>query len=78
MVNIGTYSGPGTVGTGSDQRELFLKVFSGEVLTTFKRLNKLRPMVRRRVLRSGKTAQFPTVGKATTAYHTAGENIFHQ
>lgn len=65
---------PGGVGNG-DELELFLKVFSGEVLMTWERMNKIRPRVRRRIIKFGKVAQFPAMGKVTASYHTRGENI---
>ena len=62
--------------TGSAGNEdLFLKVFSGEVLTTFEENNVMMPLHRVRTITSGKTAQFPVTGIATANYHTPGENI---
>lgn len=54
---------------------LFLKVFSGEVLTTFEELNVMRPLATVRTIKSGKQAQFPILGRAAAAYHTAGTNV---
>jgi hypothetical protein len=59
----------------ADNTELFLKVFSGEVLTSFERASKIRPLVRSRTITSGKSAQFPAIGKASALYHVAGENL---
>jgi hypothetical protein len=75
MADASGITAPGQIGTGSDTLALFLKVFSGEVLTTFERLAKCRPRVRRRVIKSGKTAQFPAIGKVTAIYHARGVNI---
>lgn len=61
---------------GSDNDALFLKVFSGEVLTTFEENNIMMPLHRTRTISSGKTAQFPTTGVATAKYHTPGESLF--
>lgn len=55
---------------------LFLKVFSGEVLTTFEENNVMMPLHRVRTIASGKTAQFPTTGVASANYHTPGESLF--
>ena len=44
---------------GGDVLELFLKVFSGEVLTAFEESTTLRDKTRLRVITSGKSAQFP-------------------
>jgi len=63
--------------TGSAGNEdLFLKVFSGEVLTTFEANNAMLPLTRQRTISSGKTAQFPVTGVAAAAYHTPGESLF--
>lgn len=62
--------------TGTNFDELFLKVFSGEVLTAFGQNNifddKLHTV---RSIASGKSASFPTLGTATAAYHTIGEPL---
>ena len=59
-----------------DNDALFLKVFSGEVLTTFEENNIMMPLHRTRTISSGKTAQFPTTGVAAAKYHTPGESLF--
>ena len=52
---------------------LFLKVFSGEVLTAFARNNIFNEQLHSvRTITSGKSAQFPVLGTATAAYHTVG------
>jgi len=61
--------------TGSDTNELFLKVFSGEILTTFEEMNVMKGLHTIRTIANGKSAQFPVTGIATAKYHTAGENI---
>ena len=67
-----------TDGSFAQDNALFLKVFSGEVLTTFEENNIMMPLHRVRTITSGKTAQFPTTGVASAAYHTPGESLFHQ
>ena len=62
------------LGTG-DTRALFLKVFSGEVLTTFNAQTIMKDKVRVRNISSGKSAQFPAIGKTSAAYHTPGTEI---
>ena len=58
-------------GTGYDA--LFLKVFSGEVLTAFSENNVFNERMQTvRTITSGKSAQFPVLGTATAAYHTVG------
>ena len=61
--------------TGSDTNELFLKVFSGEILTTFEEMNVMKGLHTIRTIANGKSAQFPVTGIATAEYHTAGQNI---
>ena len=62
------------LGTG-DARALFLKVFSGEVLLAFERKSITNGRVRTRTISSGKSAQFPLIGSASSSYHTPGNNI---
>ena len=58
-------------GTGFDA--LFLKIFSGEVLSAFARNNIFNEQLHSvRTITSGKSAQFPVLGTATAAYHTVG------
>tara|TARA_R110000824_G_scaffold26336_7_gene90591 strand:- start:359 stop:1513 length:1155 start_codon:yes stop_codon:yes gene_type:complete len=68
----------GQIDTEGDVDALFLKVFSGEVLTTFEENNIMMPLHRVRTITSGKSAQFPTTGVAAAAYHNPGESLFHQ
>jgi hypothetical protein len=65
----------GLVEGQSDNNELFLKKFSGEILQTFEESNIFKPLHTIRTIDSGKSAQFPVTGIATAAYHTPGENI---
>ena len=59
--------------SGTDFDALFLKVFSGEVLTAFARNNIFNEQLHSvRTITSGKSAQFPVTGTATAAYHTPG------
>ena len=61
--------------TGTGYDDLFLKVWSGEVLTTFEQTNVMMDKHTVRSISSGKSAQFPVVGTNTTAYHTVGNEI---
>jgi len=61
-------------GTG-DANALFLKQFAGEVLTAFELENVMMPLHTVRSISSGKSAQFPTTGVASAAYHTPGESL---
>jgi hypothetical protein len=65
----------GQVNLTGDTDALFLKVFSGEILTTFEELNVMKDLHMVRTIQSGKSAQFPLTGIATAKYHTPGDNI---
>ena len=65
----------GQVNGAGDVNELFLKVFSGEILTTFEEKNIMKDLHTVRTISSGKTAQFPITGVADANYHTVGEDI---
>lgn len=54
---------------------IFLKVFAGEVLAAFNAENKLMDKHMVRSIASGKSAQFPVIGKTTASYHTVGNEI---
>ena len=65
----------GLISGGSDNNALFLKVFSGEILTAFEQNNVMKDLHLMRTISSGKSAQFPVSGIATAKYHTPGVNI---
>jgi hypothetical protein len=54
---------------------LFLKVFSGEVMSTFNAQTVMKEKTRIRSINNGKSAQFPAIGKTVAEYHTAGSEI---
>jgi len=60
---------------GSDNFELFLKTFSGEVLAAFEERNVMMPLHTVRTITSGKSASFPLTGTATAGYHAPGDEI---
>ena len=70
-----TVSRLGQVNGASDVNALFLKVWSGEVLATFMRENKMLGMTQVRSISSGKSAQFPVIGTTSASYHTPGNEI---
>jgi hypothetical protein len=70
-----TASRLGQINASGDVDALFLKVFSGEILTTFEEMNIMKGLHTIRTISNGKSAQFPVTGIATAKYHTAGENI---
>ena len=62
--------------TGTNFDALFLKVFSGEVLTAFSQNNIFNEALHTvRTIASGKSASFPVLGTATAAYHVIGEPL---
>ena len=71
---LGTNSSLAALDQG--KRDLFLKQFAGEVLTSFEERNIFMPLHRVRTITSGKSAQFPVTGVASAAYHTAGSTIY--
>jgi hypothetical protein len=81
MANL-VLSRPGVVnndaGTWSKDNLLFLKVFSGEVLTAFKRNCIFKDFVQKRSISSGKSAQFPVTGRFNAAYHVPGTQVVGQ
>ena len=60
---------------GVDKRELFLKVFTGEVMSTYNSACVLKDKVRTRTINAGKSASFAAIGKTKAAYHTPGTEI---
>ena len=65
----------GAVANYSEQNALFLKVFAGEVLTSFKRSCVFRNLTLEKNITSGKSAQFPVIGRAIGGYYTPGTMI---
>jgi hypothetical protein len=65
----------GAVSTYAEQNALFLKVFSGEVLTAFERNCLFKDLCQTRSISSGKSAQFPVTGRLPWGYHTPGDEI---
>lgn len=58
-----------------DTDALFLKLFSGEVLTVFEAENVTSSRTMVRSITSGKSSQFPVMGRASAFYHTPGNEI---
>ena len=54
---------------------LFLKVFAGEVLTSFEQTTVTADKHMVRTIANGKSAQFPVMGRSEAAYHTPGNEI---
>ena len=70
-----TVSRLGQVNASGGALELFLKVFSGEVLTTFDEINLMKGLHMNRTISSGKSATFPIIGTSAAEYHTPGAEI---
>jgi hypothetical protein len=65
----------GRANAGGSEDALFLKVFAGEVITSFDRASKTAGADMVRSIASGKSATFPVMGRVAAAYHTAGAEI---
>ena len=65
----------GQANESGDAEALFLKVFSGEVLAAFAQQTVMMPRHMVRTISSGKSAQFPRIGRTSAAYHTPGAEI---
>lgn len=65
----------GQINATGDDKALFLKEYGGEVLTAFVEEYKLTGKITERVITSGKSAQFPTLGTVGSGYHTPGAEI---
>lgn len=75
LPNYDNVSRLGQVNGTGDDRNLFLKLFAGEVLTAFAKKNIFMPLHRTRTISAGKSASFPLTGYASAAYHTPGTMI---
>ena len=86
MANIASILGASNATTRSTQNPagiatdsaLFLKVFSGEILSAFASSNVMSELMQTRTIASGKSATFATTGKATAKYHTPGTDLFDE
>jgi len=65
----------GKVNASGSEDALFLKVFAGEVLTSFERASVTAGAEMVRSISNGKSATFPVMGRVAAAYHTAGAEI---
>jgi hypothetical protein len=73
-----TPSFAGQINGAGDELALFLKIWSGEVLTAFEQATAFLGRAMERTISSGKTAQFPATGRTTASYHTPGTEITGQ
>ena len=82
---MSNYTGVSRLGTNAgitvdssnplNPKALFLKTFTGEVLTAFNANNIAMPLHRVRTISSGSSAQFPLTGIATTDTLAAGNEV---
>ena len=69
----------GQINLTGDDRALYLKLFSGEVITSFEKHTVVLDKHNVRTISAGKSAQFPVIGRMPNAeYHTAGAEILGQ
>jgi hypothetical protein len=68
----------GQINLTGDAFALFLKQFSGEILTAFERVNVMGSRHKVRTIPNGKSASFPVTGTIGAHYHTVGTEITGQ
>ena len=66
---------PGALNGGADPRELYLKLFSGEMFKGFQNNTIARDLVMKRTLKNGKSLQFIFTGRTSSEFHTPGNSI---
>ena len=65
----------GAANFGTDNRALYLKLFSGEMIKGFEYNAIARDLVMKRTLKNGKSLQFIYTGRMNAEYHTRGNSI---
>lgn len=75
MAGVTNYQQQGAKQSTGDQLALFLKVFSGEVLTAFTRASKVMNNHMIKTIDSGKSTSFPVIGRGKAHYLPAGSNL---
>ena len=65
----------GQLNSAGDARNLYLKLFSGEMFKGFQHETIARNMVMKRTLKNGKSLQFIYTGRTTAEFHTPGNSI---
>jgi len=65
----------GAANFGADNRALYLKLFSGEMIKGFEYNAIARDLVMKRTLKNGKSLQFIYTGRMNAEYHTRGNSI---
>lgn len=59
----------------NSENQLFLRVFSGEVMRAFKRATIFRDTIMTKTLNNGKSMTFPRLGRAVGRYHVPGTPV---
>tara|TARA_Y100001970_G_scaffold22409_1_gene25964 strand:+ start:596 stop:1852 length:1257 start_codon:yes stop_codon:yes gene_type:complete len=82
QTNVANASGPlwGGADNGADttteaRRELYLKLFSGEMFKGFQHNTIARDLVTKRTLKNGKSLQFIFTGRTKSEFHVPGQSI---
>ena len=66
---------PGAANSTGDRRQLYLKLFSGEMFKGFEYNSIARDLVIKRTLKNGKSLQFVYTGHTKAEFHTPGNSI---
>ena len=74
-VNPAQLTRQGQKNATGDARELYLKLFSGEMFKGFQHETIARDLVMKRTLKNGKSLQFIYTGRTTAEFHTPGNSI---
>ena len=61
--------------TTADRRNLYLKLFSGELFKGFQRNTIARDLITKRTLKNGRSLQFIFTGRTNSEFHVPGQNI---
>lgn len=77
-INGVQYNANSAAGNYERENANFLKIFSGEVLTTFNRETIFKDLTMKRSITSGKSASFPITGRFSSRYHRPGDWITGQ
>ena len=72
-VNAGSASP--TSNTTASRRNLYLKLFSGELFKGFQRNTIARDLITKRTLKNGRSLQFIFTGRTNSEFHVPGQNI---
>lgn len=59
----------------TDNKEIFLTLFGGEILSAFEEMRWMKNLTFEKTLSRGKAARFPVLGRVTGVRHTVGENL---